>query len=68
MTQHSGMIAQWMPDWSRRTNRFHQDPLVSGDFNIDREGDELWDAFTSTNLHVPQDLNNVKRSIFIIEG
>ena len=61
-------IAQWMADWSRRTNRFHQNLLVLGDFNIDREGDELWAAFTSTNLHVPQDLNNVKRSIFIKEG
>jgi endonuclease/exonuclease/phosphatase family metal-dependent hydrolase len=61
-------IAKWMADWSSQTNRFHHNLLVLGDFNIDREGDDLWNAFTSTNLFVPQDLNKVKRSIFIKEG
>jgi endonuclease/exonuclease/phosphatase family metal-dependent hydrolase len=61
-------IAKWMYDWAKRTNRYHQNFLVLGDFNIDRHNDELWKAFTSTNLYVPDDLHNVKRSIFIKEG
>jgi hypothetical protein len=35
-----------------------------GDFNIDRTGDKIYDAFTSTGLYVPQGLNRVPRSIF----
>jgi endonuclease/exonuclease/phosphatase family metal-dependent hydrolase len=61
-------IARWLYDWANRTNRYHQNFLVLGDFNIDRRGDDLWEAFTSTNLYVPPDLNGVKRSIFIDEG
>ena len=61
-------IAQWMYDWAKRSNRIHHNLLVLGDFNIDRQGDALWQAFTSTNLFVPEDLQNVKRSIFIKEG
>ena len=61
-------IARWLADWARRTSRYHQNFLVLGDFNIDRKGDELWKAFTSTGLHVPADLHEVKRSIFIEEG
>jgi len=60
--------AQWMYDWAKRSNKYHHNLLVLGDFNIDRKNDELWKAFTSTNLHVPEDLQNVKRSIFIDEG
>jgi endonuclease/exonuclease/phosphatase family metal-dependent hydrolase len=58
-------IAKWLADWARRTSRYHQNFLVLGDFNIDRHGDDLWQAFTSTHLFVPEDLHKVKRSIFI---
>ena len=37
-------------------------------FNIDRHGDGLWEAFTSTGLTVPDDLNSVRRSIFADES
>lgn len=57
-------IARWMSDWARRSNRWHHNLLTLGDFNIDRRGDELWQAFTSTGLTVPDDLNEVQRSIF----
>ena len=57
-------IARWMAAWARRTNRWHHNLLTLGDFNIDRRGDALWEAFTSTGLTVPQDLNSVLRSIF----
>jgi endonuclease/exonuclease/phosphatase family metal-dependent hydrolase len=57
-------IALWLKQWARRSNRWHHNLLTLGDFNIDRRGDELWQAFTSTGLHVPDDLNSVRRSIF----
>ncbi len=35
-----------------------------GDFNIDRKGDALLDAFISTGLDIPADLQDVPRTIF----
>ena len=57
-------IARWMSDWANRSNKWHHNLIALGDFNIDREGDLLWQAFTSTGLTVPDDLNRVQRSIF----
>jgi len=57
-------IARWMSDWANRSNRWHHNLIALGDFNIDREGDLLWQTFTSTGLTVPTDLNQVQRSIF----
>lgn len=57
-------IADWMRDWARRSNRFHHNVLTLGDFNIDREGDMLFDAFTSAGLVVPDELLNLPRTIF----
>jgi endonuclease/exonuclease/phosphatase family metal-dependent hydrolase len=61
-------IARWMADWARRTNEWEQNLIALGDFNIDRRGDALWQAFTSTGLTVPEDLNRVPRSIFADPG
>lgn len=57
-------IARWLASWARRENRWHNNLIALGDFNIDRRGDKRWRAFTSTGLTVPEDLNKVKRSIF----
>lgn len=57
-------IARWMADWAKKTNKWHQNLIALGDFNIDRKGDKLWQAFTSTGLTVPDDLHQVSRSIF----
>lgn len=57
-------IAEWLYGWANQTNRYGQNLIALGDFNIDRRGDDLWKAFTSTGLAVPEDLNSVKRSIF----
>ena len=35
-----------------------------GDFNIDRKGDALHDAFVSTGLDIPPHLQEVPRTIF----
>ena len=57
-------IARWMSDWANQSSKWHHNLIALGDFNIDRKGDLLWRAFTSTGLTVPADLNHVQRSIF----
>ena len=51
-------------DWARRSNRFHHNLLCLGDFNIDREGSPLFDAFTATGLTIPDELRNLPRTVF----
>ncbi|MGF1637949.1 MAG: endonuclease/exonuclease/phosphatase family protein [Cyclobacteriaceae bacterium] len=57
-------IAKWMYDWASRSNKWHHNLLVLGDFNIDRRYDDLWQAFTARGLVVPDILMNAPRSIF----
>jgi endonuclease/exonuclease/phosphatase family metal-dependent hydrolase len=61
-------IARLLADWARQMNRWHHNLVTLGDFNIDRQGDPLWQAFTSTGLTVPAALNAVPRSIFADAG
>jgi endonuclease/exonuclease/phosphatase family metal-dependent hydrolase len=61
-------IARWMHEWARQANRWHHNLIALGDFNIDRKEDELWQAFVSTGLEVPQQLHQVPRSIFADPG
>ena len=57
-------IARWMREWADRTNAWSQNLIALGDFNIDRKGDPLWQAFTSTGLTVASGVENAPRSIF----
>ena len=57
-------IADWIAAWARDINAWDHQLIALGDFNIDRRGDKLYDAFTSTGLYVPENLNRVPRSIF----
>jgi endonuclease/exonuclease/phosphatase family metal-dependent hydrolase len=57
-------IGEWLAEWARNINAWDHNLIVLGDFNIDRRGDQLYDAFTSTGLFIPNDLNNVPRTIF----
>ncbi len=57
-------IARWMKSWATRETKWHHNLLTLGDFNIERQGDELWQAFTSTGLSVPNELQAVPKSIF----
>jgi endonuclease/exonuclease/phosphatase family metal-dependent hydrolase len=61
-------IAEWMADWATEINDWQQNFLVLGDFNIDRHGQLLWQAFTSSGLVVPNELDAVPRSIFSDEA
>jgi exonuclease III len=53
-----------MHEWAERTNAWSQNLIALGDFNIDRQDDPLWQALTSTGLTVPEDLQQVPRSLF----
>lgn len=57
-------IARWMRDWADRSTAWHHNLIALGDFNIDRQGDKLWKAFTSTGLASPPELDSVPRTIF----
>lgn len=61
-------IARWMADWANDMNAWDHNLIVLGDFNIEREGDPTYDAFTSTGLTVPDDLHEVPRTIFAETG
>ncbi len=57
-------IANWLADWASKSKAFGHNFLALGDFNIDRHGDDLYDAFVSTGLYTPDDLNHVPSTIF----
>ncbi len=57
-------IAEWLAGWSKDINAWDHNLIALGDFNIDRQGDALYDAFISTGLFIPDDMNQVPRTIF----
>jgi hypothetical protein len=57
-------FAQWMRAWADRKNDLNKNLLVLGDFNLDRLGNPLYEAFVSTGLLPPSVLNDVPRTIF----
>ncbi len=57
-------IAEWMYDWAKQLNRWGQSLIILGDFNIDREGDEAYEAFISKNLYIPKVIRSLPSTIF----
>jgi endonuclease/exonuclease/phosphatase family metal-dependent hydrolase len=57
-------VAEWLDEWARDVNALDHNIVALGDFNIDRRGDERYDALVSTGLEVPADLHAVPRTIF----
>lgn len=57
-------IARWMASWAEQEKEWNHNLVVLGDFNIDRRGDAAYEAFTSTGLFVPDELNDIPRTIF----
>ncbi|GEA85901.1 endonuclease/exonuclease/phosphatase family protein [Cellulomonas gelida] len=57
-------FAQWMRRWAERNDDWNTNLLVLGDFNLDRLGNPLYDAFVSTGLWPPAELNDLPRTIF----
>lgn len=57
-------IADWLCEWAQDVNAYDQNLIALGDFNIDRSGDKLYQAFVSSGLSVPSDMNRAKRTVF----
>lgn len=57
-------IANWIKNWSTELNSWNHSLITLGDFNIVRKGDPTYDAFVSTGLHVPEDLQDIDRTVF----
>ena len=57
-----------MSEWAQQENGWSHNLIALGDFNIDRQGDPLWQAFTSTGLASPEALNKVPRTAFATPG
>lgn len=57
-------IAQWLASWAEREFGWDHNLVALGDFNIDRAGDPLFQAFTSTGLVPAPFLDGLPRTIF----
>lgn len=57
-------IAARMANFAGEVANWGHSLICLGDFNIDRQGDPLFDAFTSTGLTPAPGLNTVRRTIF----
>ena len=57
-------IGRWLADWPRHEREWSQNLIALGDFNIDRRGDPLFEAFTSTGIEPAPGLDEVPRTIF----
>ncbi|HEX6399660.1 MAG TPA: endonuclease/exonuclease/phosphatase family protein [Actinomycetota bacterium] len=57
-------IAAWLARWAREERHWNQNLIALGDFNIDRRGDPLFEAFTSSGIEPAPQLNDVPRTIF----
>ncbi|NNC14097.1 hypothetical protein HII28_19765 [Planctomonas sp. JC2975] len=53
-----------MRAWADRKGDWNTNLLVLGDFNIDRLGNPLYEAFVSTGLWPPAELSGIPRTIF----
>ena len=57
-----------MAPWAKQEQEWGHDLIVLVDFNIDRAGDSNYEAFTSTGLPSPAELENLPRTIFDAGG
>jgi endonuclease/exonuclease/phosphatase family metal-dependent hydrolase len=57
-------IAQWLAGMADDVASWGHNLIVLGDFNIDRNGDPRYVAFTSTGLRTHPDFNQIPRTIF----
>lgn len=61
-------IAEWLAQEARDVNAYDHNLIALGDFNIDRKGDPNYQAFVSTGLRVPAELEGLPRTIFSEDG
>jgi endonuclease/exonuclease/phosphatase family metal-dependent hydrolase len=57
-------IADWIRDWADELHGWQHSLITLGDFNIVKRGDPTYEAFVSRGLHVPDDLQDIDRTVF----
>jgi endonuclease/exonuclease/phosphatase family metal-dependent hydrolase len=57
-------IAKWLGGWAKGREPWGLNLIALGDFNIDRQGDPLYQAFTETGLRPPDPHNYIPRTVF----
>lgn len=57
-------IAEWLQEWADDINAYDHNLIALGDFNIDRAGDKLYNAFVSNGLFIHPDMHRVPRTVF----
>lgn len=56
-------FAEWLAERAGEPDDFNRNLMALGDFNIDRYGDDYWNAFASSGLGAPRELQDVPRNI-----
>lgn len=57
-------IAEWMDAWAENERAFNRNLILLVDFNIDRQWDDCYNAFVSTGLRIPAELEDQTRTIY----
>ncbi|UCH59884.1 MAG: endonuclease/exonuclease/phosphatase family protein [Anaerolineales bacterium] len=57
-------IAEWLNEWASDINAYDHNLIALGDFNIDRAGDDLYNAFISNGLFIHPDMHKIPRTVF----
>jgi len=57
-------IAKWIYEWAKDLKKWGHSLIALGDFNIEKKDDIAYQAFVSTKLYIPEDLENINRTIF----
>ncbi|WP_194973103.1 endonuclease/exonuclease/phosphatase family protein [Aquiflexum lacus] len=57
-------IADWISKWAKELNSWSHSLITLGDFNVVKNGDPTYEAFVSSGLYVPDDLQEIDRTIF----
>lgn len=57
-------IARWLADWAGGGDEFGDNLMTLGDFNIDRQGDPLYQAFIATGLTPAPEHVGLPRTLF----
>jgi len=61
-------IARWLRRWASRTADFNQNLITLGDFNIDRQGDPNYEAFTGEGLTPAPEHAGLPRTLPTLRG
>ncbi|MFW9887726.1 MAG: endonuclease/exonuclease/phosphatase family protein [Candidatus Thorarchaeota archaeon] len=62
-TREIQAIAEWMGEWAKDMNAWEHNLIALGDFNIDRQGDVLYDAFVDSGLDIHEHFHNLPRTL-----